>query len=744
MNNLIDDEDDDSTFDDIEHRRENVETHSSHIMATTTLIDDKWSCSVCTYFNFAVAQKCTMCRQPKIITTNAASADIYQLNASSESSTQQEQAQQQIPATYIDSVEKWPCDQCTFLNYPRAIRCTQCGSYRLIGTSRLSPVQLLSIDTNTNERISPPSSIADTRLVAQRLRKWTCTRCTTDNYPATKKCISCGNSRHNNTNNSNPIISTPTCSSTLIGTDEEQRMNAINKSMENINVERISNKESKHNRFSVEKRLVTTKRNSSSAASDRLWLKACQTLLDQGSLTVVFEYLLCGGDPTRQITIEDTQYLHCSYLSSIDLVGRTLKNLANITGQIEQFCKFETAFQQLIRQQKKTPHQRRVPANICNRINRMIQHFFHSHLKLKKVTDFQSCVLTEWFTAVLPAEILDFSHRTQQQIFDDILDQQVQQELEVDNRIINWNSEVTNRFHSRLYALWNRKNGDCLLDSVLQVCLGVWDTENTLRRAMAECLENGSNKFFERWSEYERLVAEKQQYRQDEHQLRSDWNDVLTFANQPGESLGHAHIFALSHILRRPIIVYGVTNVKSYRGEYFIGLARFQGVYLPLLWEINSCSKSPICLGFTRNHFSALVPMQERSNITSSSSSRSSSPLIQNHDNDIQQRPSPSLSPSFTNQQQQQNDTSDTQTFYHPLMDCDGNLLPVHFLTASEIGHEQAILHQWLDCGFTSNGLLVAKQKVGKRPQVCQQSLDAWLNLYSSNGGARRMDSSSR
>jgi hypothetical protein len=68
-------------------------------------------------------------------------------------------------------------------------------------------------------------------------------------------------------------------------------------------------------------------------------------------------------------------------------------------------------------------------------------------------------------------------------------------ELEVDNRIINWNTEVTNRFHSRLYALWNRKNGDCLLDSVLQVCLGVWDTENKLRRAMAETLQLGSNKY---------------------------------------------------------------------------------------------------------------------------------------------------------------------------------------------------------------------------------------------------------
>lgn len=200
------------------------------------------------------------------------------------------------------------------------------------------------------------------------------------------------------------------------------------------------------------------------------------------------------------------------------------------------------------------------------------------------------------------------------------------------------------------------------------------------------------NRFFERWSEYEQLVAEKQQYRQDEHQLRSDWNDVLTFANQPGESLGHAHIFALSHILRRPIIVYGVTNVKSYRGEYFIGLARFQGVYLPLLWDVNFCFKSPICLGFTRNHFSALVPMQERINVASSSprsSPRSSSPLFHNHDVDVQPRSSPSLSPSILSQQSQQQpqpiDTSDTQIFYHPLMDCDGNLLPVHFLKSSEV-----------------------------------------------------------
>lgn len=43
-----------------------------------------------------------------------------------------------------------------------------------------------------------------------------------------------------------------------------------------------------------------------------------------------------------------------------------------------------------------------------------------------------------------------------------------------------------------------------------------------------------------------------------------------------GASLEQVHIFALAHILRRPIIVYGIKYVKSYHGDN-IGLARFQG-----------------------------------------------------------------------------------------------------------------------------------------------------------------------
>lgn len=50
----------------------------------------------------------------------------------------------------------------------------------------------------------------------------------------------------------------------------------------------------------------------------------------------------------------------------------------------------------------------------------------------------------------------------------------------------------------------------------------------------------------------------------------------LSSRSQPGASLEQTHIFVLAHILRRPIIVYGVKYYKSFRGET-LGYTRFQG-----------------------------------------------------------------------------------------------------------------------------------------------------------------------
>ena len=66
-------------------------------------------------------------------------------------------------------------------------------------------------------------------------------------------------------------------------------------------------------------------------------------------------------------------------------------------------------------------------------------------------------------------------------------------ELEEEEPIINWHTEVTERLGSRLYALWNRTQGDCLLDSVLQASWGVFDRDNTLRRALADSLTDAQH-----------------------------------------------------------------------------------------------------------------------------------------------------------------------------------------------------------------------------------------------------------
>ena len=60
--------------------------------------------------------------------------------------------------------------------------------------------------------------------------------------------------------------------------------------------------------------------------------------------------------------------------------------------------------------------------------------------------------------------------------------------------IINWSSELVEEMGSKLYPLWNRTAGDCLLDSVLQATWGVVDRESTLRKAMADSLADGESR----------------------------------------------------------------------------------------------------------------------------------------------------------------------------------------------------------------------------------------------------------
>lgn len=83
-------------------------------------------------------------------------------------------------------------------------------------------------------------------------------------------------------------------------------------------------------------------------------------------------------------------------------------------------------------------------------------------------------------------------------------------------------------------------------------------------------------RFYKRWKEEEQRQAHTQGFSIGEDQLQQDWAAVLALADQKQKSLEQIHVFALAHILRRPIVVYGVKVVKNYRGEN-LGFVNFEG-----------------------------------------------------------------------------------------------------------------------------------------------------------------------
>ena len=79
------------------------------------------------------------------------------------------------------------------------------------------------------------------------------------------------------------------------------------------------------------------------------------------------------------------------------------------------------------------------------------------------------------------------------------------------------------------------------------------------------------------------MLSIAQGYDVCESQLMSDWSSLVTVARKPGKSLEQIHIFVLAHVLRRPVIVYGVKVVMSISGEP-LGTVNFHGKILLLVY----------------------------------------------------------------------------------------------------------------------------------------------------------------
>jgi len=538
--------------------------------------------------------------------------------------------------------------------------------------------------------------------------KWTCPKCTYENWPRSQKCVICqtnctkgkngnkaeGNKSHEkNTGtqvkvkkSSSPRRSPPRSPNSLsrsssanifeLTKTDDERFGELAAAVEKLNTS------SDNQRLNQIRNKMTRK--------DFVWLAACKGVVDH-DLAAVKNYLALGGEKTRSLKPDDIIVLDESGKLGRWEAGDTLVHLA-IKYQHQDVLRMLLI--------PDNPHRasKKLPCHVCPELAASVRKQLAHSIRSPK-TDFPCPFFTDVVTFSLPGEICDLDPQIRNQLFLEILDRDVRKVLE-EELLINWSDELMNTYGSCLYPLWNRAAGDCLLDSVLQATWGVFDRENVLRRKLFDALSEGYQRFFPRWQEAEQMQASEMNYTLEEEQWKSDWSNIVGLAATAGTSLEQAHVFALAHILRRPIIIYAVKYVKSLHGE-MIDLARFEGVYLPLLWDEGFCWKNPITLGYTRGHFSALVPM-ERPNYANYAGAGAH--VEWNED--------------------------DAHVTYLPLIDHEGHLLPIHFLTVDEVGQEEQLLQKRLDCCFTDGGILSAKQIITPRPLLPGQLLDEWLNRY--------------
>ncbi|KAL1380149.1 hypothetical protein pipiens_014415 [Culex pipiens pipiens] len=699
----------------------------------------KWSCEYCTYENFLQSLKCTMCKGQKPLLNE----DIFRLSPTQQLSTKKRSTVNLAsgPSTRFpvdehggddddeEEEQKWCCGGCTYLNLPEAKRCSQCNGKRredvdLFGPSTakggvISQYESLSdqmnalnirrnsVDGDSGDRFSRPPSEdgrrrnnSPTNRQAETAKecdpsgggakgssspvgtctrsssasggKWFCSVCTYENWPKSIKCSMCLHPRETNSGRNSqasakhsPEHEDNVASNIVLNNKRNQQMAREQEPANNMDV------------YQQERYMRQLRRQ-----PDWQWLNACIGIAEN-NVGAVEAFLACGGEPSRMLTPAEVNLLNNNDIA-FD-VGHTLIHLAI------RFHRDEMLPLLLTQISGSGPGIKRVPSYVAPDLASDIRRHFAVLLRIRKAS-FSCQYVNEHATFSLPADIEELPLALQEQLYEELLDRDAQKQLEIPPPALNWSLEITERLGSRLMVLWNRSAGDCLLDSAMQATWGVFDRDNTLRRALADSLHQCDHYFYPRWKENEIFQAALLHYTVSEAQLEEDWGTLLSLASQPGSSLEQLHIFALAHILRRPIVVYGVKCVKSFRGED-IGYARFEGVYLPLLWEQSFCITSPIALGYTRGHFSALVPTEPYSRIDAARDERE----------DI--------------------------TFL-PLMDCELKLLPIHFLNSNEIGREESIMRQWLEVCETEGGLLVAQQKLHKRPLLVAQMLEEWLNHY--------------
>ncbi|XP_072771119.1 uncharacterized protein [Nerophis lumbriciformis] len=199
----------------------------------------KWACEYCTFENWPSAIKCTMCRAQRpsagaIITeepfkiTLALDASLHQWDPAELSNSSSQEGSSLLicpessarPRVRVADApvtsSKWSCHMCTYLNWPRAIRCTQCLCQRQHAGHQGRPQARSPTEApqTSGSGCRPASSCTttdpceeynDRNRLNTPARHWTCTACTYENWSKVLKCVVCDHPRPNNSLLAEPI-----------------------------------------------------------------------------------------------------------------------------------------------------------------------------------------------------------------------------------------------------------------------------------------------------------------------------------------------------------------------------------------------------------------------------------------------------------------------------------------------------------------------------------------------------------
>ncbi|XP_061172306.1 uncharacterized protein LOC133181745 isoform X2 [Saccostrea echinata] len=204
---------------------------------------------------------------------------------------------------------------------------------------------------------------------------------------------------------------------------------------------------------------------------------------------------------------------------------------------------------------------------------------------------------------------------------------------------LNWWAEMG--ICQRLLPMATTGDGNCLLHAASLAMWGIHDRQLMLRKELYETLTKKPYRhaLYRRWRWQQTLQNEEAGLIFSEEEWQTEWNSVLKLASTkprllPGirrnssccdspitnssddenspviyESLEEFHVFVLSHILQRTIVIVADTVLKDSMGEALAPIP-FGGIYLPLECEPKTCYQSPLLLTYDAAHFSALVPME--------------------------------------------------------------------------------------------------------------------------------------